>query len=61
MIRVCLQQVRPDTRRDAAYVCAQREADEQERSALILAALFPSDQVYYLPDSVRPIFEQVAA
>lgn len=59
-VPVRLTQVRREVRVSAALKLAQREA-EAERLSLLVAAFSPSNTVYYLPATVKPLLERYAA
>lgn len=54
-VRLCDLPV--DVRLDAASVAARIERDECERLELLLAAIEPSDTVYWLSESARPVLD----
>ena len=59
LVPVRLAEVRLEVRVSAALKEGRR--DEQAREELLLAALQPSRQTYYLPETVRPLIERYAA
>lgn len=59
MIAVRLTEIRPEVRVSAALKLAEREP--QERQALILAALQPSNTTYYLSNAAWPLVVRYAA
>lgn len=64
-IRLCvpvrLADVPLDVRLDAVTACNRIEHDEQQRLELLLAAIQPSDNVYWVAESARPLVEAWAA
>lgn len=58
---VTLRQVPEPVRFGAAQQAARRLAGEVDPLDLIYAALFPSDRVYWVAESARPMLERWAA
>lgn len=50
-----------DARLAAAWEANRVEQGETERQEILFAALSPSEQVYWLAESARPLLERVAA
>lgn len=58
---VRLSEIREDIRLQAAYEANRIEQGDFERHEILLAALMPSDTVYWLSESARTLLAQVAA
>lgn len=50
-----------DIRLEGAREAARVEPDPDERNEILLAAIMPSDRVYWVAESARPIIERLAA
>ncbi len=48
----------PPEVRLAAVPSACQHGTGDERQEILQAALFPSDRIYWMPDTVRPLVEQ---
>lgn len=60
-VPVCLRDVPPEVRLDAARDASRIEKDEHERLEILLVALDPSDRTYWVSESARPMLERWAA
>ena len=56
-----LTDIDPQVRVDAVLEATKREKDPDERLAILLVAIHPSDRVYWLSESARPMLEAFAA
>lgn len=60
-VPVRLTEIREDVRLDAAVLAGRATTNSDERLELLLAAIAPSDETYWLAESAQPILERVAA
>lgn len=50
-----------EVRLEGAQAANRVEQDPQERVEILFAAMFPSEHVYWVSESARPLLEQIAA